>query len=406
MSNDNFCRISGYSRDELVGRTHAILNSGHHPKSFWKNMYATLAKGEVWQADVRNRAKDGSYYWVKSANASVRESDGRLQGYMSLRLDVTEGRELQAQLAARDLQLNMVLMHMPAGISMLNADQRLVLCNDGYVEMYGLPAELSRPGTPLRDIIFHEAGTTVSSSRETREEKDQRIAAYLAKVAAGQPFSYTHNLFNGRAIRVSAGPMSDGGWVDAHEDITHELSLESRITHLALHDGLTDLANRTLLQQRFAEALADADGGPTVVVLCLDLDRFKDVNDNFGHAVGDTLLRTVAERLKRCVRRSDTVARIGGDEFVVLQTSKEPHMAAARLSERLIKEISAPYMIDGQNVTIGVSIGIAISPEDGSDPDKLLKSADLALYRSKSAGRGIYHFYQHEMGTQRDAHRA
>jgi diguanylate cyclase (GGDEF)-like protein len=142
------------------------------------------------------------------------------------------------------------------------------------------------------------------------------------------------------------------------------------------------------------------------VVLCLDLDRFKDVNDNFGHAVGDTLLRTVAERLKRCVRRSDTVARIGGDEFVVLQTSKEPHMAAARLSERLIKEISAPYMIDGQNVTIGVSIGIAISPEDGSDPDKLLKSADLALYRSKSAGRGIYHFYQHEMGTQRDAHRA
>lgn len=129
--NDNFCRISGYSRDELVGRTHAILNSGHHPKSFWKNMYATLAKGEVWQADVRNRAKDGSYYWVKSANASVRESDGRLQGYMSLRLDVTEGRELQAQLAARNLQLDLVLMHMPAGISMFNADQRLVLCNDG-----------------------------------------------------------------------------------------------------------------------------------------------------------------------------------------------------------------------------------------------------------------------------------
>ena len=401
--NDNFCRISGYSRDELIGRTHAVLNSGYHPKSFWKDMYEALAKGDVWQADVRNRAKDGTYYWVKSANASIRDKEGRLQGHMSLRLDVTEGRQLQAQLAARNLQLDMVLKHMPAGISMFNADQRLVLCNDRYVEMYRLPAELSRPGTPLRDIILHEAGTSVNSSSETLEEKDQRIAAYLAKVAAGQPFTYTHNLFNGRAIRVSAGPMPEGSWVDAHDDITHELNLESRITHLALHDELTDLANRTLLQQRFTEALADPHGGHTVVVLCLDLDRFKDVNDNFGHAVGDALLRIVAERLTRCVRRSDTVARMGGDEFAVLQTSEEPHKEAAQLSERLISEICAPYTIDGHNVSIGASIGIAISPEDGSDPDKLLKSADLALYRSKSAGRGIYHFYQRDMQTHRVA---
>ena len=104
------------------------------------------------------------------------------------------------------------------------------------------------------------------------EEKEQRIAAYLAKVARGQPFTYSYNLSNGRAIRVSAGPTSDDGWVDAHEDITHELSLESRVAHMALHDGLTDLANRTLLQQR-------------------------------GHSVGDALLRTVAERLRSCVRR-------------------------------------------------------------------------------------------------------
>jgi diguanylate cyclase (GGDEF)-like protein len=287
---------------------------------------------------------------------------------------------------------------------MFDSNQRLVLCNDAYIQMYSLPPELSRVGTPLRELIGHEADGTAASSSETPEEKEQRIAAYVAKVARGQPFTYTYNLSNGRAIRVSAGPMANGGWVDAHEDVTHELSLESRVAHLALHDGLTDLANRTLLQQRFEQALAAPHSGQAVVVLCLDLDRFKEVNDNFGHSVGDTLLRAVAERLRSCVRRTDTVARMGGDEFVVLQVSKEPHLEAARLSERLIEKVCAPYDIDGHRVTIGTSIGIAIAPQDGSDAERLLKSADLALYHSKSAGRGIYHFYRDEMQARRDAH--
>jgi diguanylate cyclase (GGDEF)-like protein len=138
------------------------------------------------------------------------------------------------------------------------------------------------------------------------------------------------------------------------------------------------------------------------VVLCLDLDRFKEVNDTFGHSVGDALLRAVAERLRSCVRRTDTVARMGGDEFVVLQISREPHLEAARLSERLIEKVCAPYDIDGHQITIGMSIGIAISPEDGTDAEKLLKSADMALYHSKSAGRGIYHFYGDEIRAQRE----
>jgi diguanylate cyclase (GGDEF)-like protein/PAS domain S-box-containing protein len=403
--NDNFCRISGYTREELIGRTHALLNSGFHPKSFWTEMYATVARGEVWQADVRNRAKDGSYYWVKSANAAIRGRDGKLQGYMSLRLDVSESRELQTRIAARNLQLDAVLEHIPAGVSMFDSNQCLVLCNDRYVEMYGLPQELSRAGTPLRDIIGYEAASARGPA-ESEEERARRVAGYLAQVARGQPFTYTYHLNNGRAIRVSAGPMPDGGWVDAHEDITHELNLESRIAHLALHDGLTDLANRALLRQRFEQALATADGGQTVVVLSVDLDRFKDVNDDFGHAIGDALLRAVAERLQSCVRRTDTVARVGGDEFVVLQISKQPHADGARLSERLIREVCAPYHIDGHEIRIGASIGIAISPQDGTDPDKLLKSADVALYHSKSGGRGIYHFYRDEMTAQREERRA
>jgi diguanylate cyclase (GGDEF)-like protein len=247
------------------------------------------------------------------------------------------------------------------------------------------------------DRVSYEAGGTIGSSSETPEEKDQRIAGYLAKVARGQPFSYTYNLSNGRAIRVSAGPMPDGGWVDAHEDITHELSLESRIAHWRCMTGSRILPTARSSSSASGKLSHPPRGGETVVVLCLDLDRFKDVNDNFGHATGDALLRGVAERLKSCVRRTDTVARMGGDEFAVLHISKEPRTEATRLSERLIEKICAPYNIDGHHVTIGTSIGIAVSPQDGSDPDKLLKSADVALYRSKSAGRGTYYFYQDEM---------
>ncbi len=405
--NDNFCRISGYAREELIGRTHAILNSGLHPKRFWKDMHATMAKGEVWQADVRNRAKDGSYYWVKSANAAVRDADGKLRGYMSLRLDITASKRLEAQLAARSLQLDMVLKHMPAGISMFDSEQRLVVCNDRYREMYGLPADLVRPGTPLVELMRQEVGAeTEAPSSQTVEQQDEVIDSYLAKVAKGQPFTYTHFLNDGRCVRVSAGPMPDGGWVDAHEDITHQLSLENRISHLALHDGLTDLANRMLLNDRLEQALAAAHEGECVAVLCLDLDHFKEVNDTYGHATGDALLKAVADRLKSCVRRTDTVARTGGDEFVVLQTSKDAPAEAELMSERLIKKISAPYTIEGHEIRIGTSIGIAVAAPHEKEIGRLMRNADVALYHSKAAGRGTYHFFKDEMSAPHEARRA
>ena len=404
--NENFCRISGYSRDELIGSTHAVLNSGLHPKSFWRSMYAAMAEGEVWQGEVRNRAKDGSYYWVKSANAAIRDADGKLRGYMSLRLDITESKALEAQLAERSLLLDMVLKHMPSGISMFDSEQRLVMCNDRYVEMYDLPADLTRTGTPLVDLMRHELGREKPAySPQTLEEQNQVIAGYLAQVNRGQPFAYTHLLGNGRCVRVNAGPMPGGGWVDAHEDITHQMSLENRITHLALHDGLTDLPNRMLFNDRLEQALASADAGANVAVLCLDLDRFKEVNDTFGHAVGDGLLKAVAHRLERCVRRTDTVARIGGDEFVVLQISRNPLREAALLSRRLIERISTPYDIDGHQIRIGTSIGIAVPGPHEKEKEKLLRNADVALYYSKAAGRSTYHFFRDEMHALREARR-
>jgi diguanylate cyclase (GGDEF)-like protein len=175
---------------------------------------------------------------------------------------------------------------------------------------------------------------------------------------------------------------------------------EAKISHLAHHDALTGLANRTLFQTRLEQAIEQAKRGEACAVLCLDLDHFKDVNDTLGHSVGDRLLQAVSDRLKDETRASDTIARLGGDEFAVVQVglSHQPH-DHAKLAQRLVEALTLPFDIDGHHLTVGVSIGIAVAPGDGSDTVQLLKNADLALYRAKSDGRGRFRFFEAEMNA-------
>ena len=166
---------------------------------------------------------------------------------------------------------------------------------------------------------------------------------------------------------------------------------------MAMHDALTDLPNRVMLRQRFQTALKWVGRGVQCAVLCLDLDRFKVVNDTLGHPVGDALLISIAARLGEVVRDTDTVARLGGDEFAVIQCGLATATDAAQLAQRVIDVLSAPHEVAGHLVACGVSIGIAVSPLHGTDADHLLKSADLALYRAKSEGRGRFCFFEPEM---------
>jgi diguanylate cyclase (GGDEF)-like protein len=180
----------------------------------------------------------------------------------------------------------------------------------------------------------------------------------------------------------------------------------SQIAFLAHHDPLTRLPNRVLFHDRVQQALAQVGRGARFALLCLDLDRFKTVNDTLGHPVGDKLLRQVAERLEACVREGDTVARLGGDEFaVVLLDSGEPNEIDA-LAARMIGVISAPYVIDGHQIGIGTSIGIAVAPADGSAAHDLLKNADTALYEAKANGRGTSCFYEASMNAALQSRRA
>lgn len=174
---------------------------------------------------------------------------------------------------------------------------------------------------------------------------------------------------------------------------------EAIIAHLAHHDALTGLANRTLLHIHLDEAVARARRGETSAVLCLDLDNFKDVNDTLGHPVGDQLLQAVTQRLRIGMREVDTVARLGGDEFAVVLTKLPQGSDAGLLAQRLIDNLGAPYDVDGQSIVVGVSVGIALTPNDGLDADQLLRNADMALYRAKAAGRGCFRYYEPEMNA-------
>ncbi len=189
------------------------------------------------------------------------------------------------------------------------------------------------------------------------------------------------------------------GYLVAVVDITERRNAEARIAHMAHHDGLTNLPNRDFYAERLRQALERAEG-KHVAVLCVDLDLFKNVNDSFGHPTGDRLLKDVAERLRAEVRGDNVAARLGGDEFAIVLASGVSPNEASDIADRVIKVLSAPYDIDGIEVVVGASIGIALSPGGGTTSEELMRNADMALYRAKSDGGGMHRFFEPEMDRQ------
>jgi diguanylate cyclase (GGDEF)-like protein len=185
--------------------------------------------------------------------------------------------------------------------------------------------------------------------------------------------------------------------VTTHEDITERRRAEAQVAHMATHDALTDLPNRMMLRDTLEQAISRVRRGELVALHYIDLDHFKAVNDTLGHQVGDDLLKQVADRLRACVRETDTVARLGGDEFAVIQTALAEVNDAALLAQRLRDSVGAPYSVDGHHVVVDISVGIAMSPDDGVTVEELLKSADLAAYAAKASGRGTFRFFEAEM---------
>ncbi len=297
----------------------------------------------------------------------------------------------QTQVETQNMRFEAALNNMSQALCMFDKDQRLIMCNERYAQMYGLTSEHVRVGTTLQQIVEARIKNGIYAEGDPDSYLRERIAPV-------QHASYKiQQLSDGRSVAISRSPMRDGGWVTTHEDITAQREKEDRIAYLAKHDMLTGLPNRVLFKERLEASFKHLKDGQQLAIMCFDLDRFKAVNDTLGHSVGDELLRSVAMRVRECLRERDVAARIGGDEFSIIQYGANQPEDAIAVASRLVGVLGEPYMLGDHHVSIGASVGISLAPNDGTEPELVLRNADLALYRAKQEGKGQFRLFEPAM---------
>jgi diguanylate cyclase (GGDEF)-like protein len=305
----------------------------------------------------------------------------------------SELRSREEDLQAQNVRFDTAINNMTQGLLLFDSSQQLVVCNQRYIEMYGLSAGTVKPGCSFREIIAHRKATGSFAGDE-----DEYCARILQNI--GLRNSMVVETRDGRSIQIVNEPLADGGWVATHEDITERRLAEEQIRHLAHYDALTNLPNRALFHEKLKQELARMAAGEQLAVLYIDIDEFKSVNDTLGHLIGDELLKSVAASLSQCVAASDFVARLGGDEFAIVQTAVKTPVEVTELVTRVFDAIREPYECLGHQLTTDASIGIALAPQHGGDLDQILKNADLAMYAAKSAGRRTYRFFESAMDAR------
>jgi diguanylate cyclase (GGDEF)-like protein len=315
--------------------------------------------------------------------------------------DITAFKNQEAAIKATNEQFDVALANMSQGLCLYDAGQRIQVVNRRFCEIFRLPSGKIEAGMSLDEVIDLSIAAGNFSSRT-----DPRVVAAKMRIEGGVPVKSILDVPGDRLVAVAHQPLVEGGWVETYEDVTDRLQSEAKIVYMARHDTLTGLANRTLFTERVEQALGQTGRGDGFAVFCLDLDHFKAINETWGHPLGDALLRAVAERLSSCIREVDTVARLGGDEFAILQVGLKGPDDATILARRIVETIKLPFEIEGHRVTIGVSIGISMAPGDGTSFGKLLKNADVALYKAKSDGRDTWRFFEMEMDARLQARRA
>lgn len=317
---------------------------------------------------------------------------GIVSFFIALILQIQSRQKLETQ----KLQLDTALTNMSQGLLMFDSSERIVVCNSRYIEMYRLSSQVVKPGCSLRELLKRR----VAAGSFLSEDPDRYLSELRAMLAQGKTVSRTTELTDGRVIAVSNRPMEDGGWVATHEDVTEAKQTEQRILQMAHHDKLTGLPNRAAFNEYFAATLErSATSGEQFAILSVDLDRFKEANDVYGHSVGDALLRQVARRLQEAARGT-FLARVGGDEFAVVVSAGPQPAAAATLAERLLAAFADEFEIEDQRIQISLTIGGAVYPTDGADAKTLMVNVDAALYRAKSEMRGVVVFFEPEMSAR------
>ncbi len=366
-----------------VAEDPSLLQDAIHPEDRAAWLAALEASAErlsPFSADCRILVRGGGFRWFRTLGRPTREADGSIV-WDGVSIDVTELKATEQALRESELRYRRLVEVGPIAL-LSHRDGRVVFANARALELFGTRSPEDLVGRPLIFLVHSDDRVRVQDQSGHAPPDVSGPCEIRILRLDGQT----------RDVEIVSVPVTEADGDPATQvvllDITERKRAEQRVRHLAHHDPLTGLPNRALLLDRLHQALLQArrERG-RIAVLMLDLDHFKAVNDSSGHSVGDRLLCAVAERLRGTVRESDTLARYGGDEFTLVQTRLEQPRGAEVLAQKIVEAIAEPFLIDDQVVRTTTSVGVAIHPEHGDEPEPLLDHADIALYRAKALGR-------------------
>ncbi len=399
--NGGAARINGFTADEMIGNSFSAV-VGMDAQTARQHLEGQRRARETgrFEIEFRSHRKDGTPYWGHSVVTPLYDEHGALLGYAYATQDMTVQKADKERILDISRNLDAALSHMSQGLCLFDRNERLILANGRFSEIYGLDPAAVQPGIAFRDllsdIIVLSAGTAPSEDR--LEAEHARHRAIIAQSGGGGLVS---ELFPDRPMAISHRPMPNGGWVTTLDDISEQRRAEQRIAHMTRHDDLTGLPNRAHFSQHLDHELSlAARNNEQVAVTVIDLSRFKELNDQRGHSIGDAALKILGERLASLAfgdRRF--VARLGGDEFGAVRRFEagEGEDAIRTSMEKLQACITEPMLIAGSEISLAAAFGAAIFPGHGGLREQLVNNADLALARAKAQGSDTVCLYEPEM---------
>lgn len=394
-ANPYFHTLTGYSREEVIGHNPRVWQSGQTPVEIYHEMWQTILGGGVWRGELLNRKKNGEFIWETVTLSPVKNEQGEITHFVAVKQDITNRRKAEEKLRLWQRALESSVN----AITITDASQEnlpYVYVNPAFELITGYSEEetLGKNGRFLQnqDTDQPELEHIRHALREQRDGK-----ALLRNYR--KDGSLFWNELSISPVRNDEGLVTH--YIGIQNDVTERKQYEEQLAYQSAHDTLTHLPNRNLAQDRLAQGIIFAQrANNQLALLLIDLDNFKAINDSLGHNEGDQLLKIVANRLEKCVRDGDTVARLGGDDFAVILTDIAHEDEISHFTHKILSTIAEPAMIESHQLTVTCSIGVSLFPRDGNDAATLLKNADAAMYRAKEQGRNTVQYYTAEMNSR------